>query len=172
MRLRDVGFLLILVGLVLIVTGVAINFSFHGTSSITVTTTEVAEHTHYQDGLYVTIIPSNMTRQETTMNVFSNFTGPINVTVLIPVKYISNLNMTVIHNYGIEASQNVNGNIYFNTVPPGSCAFAESVNNCTGMIIEPEVPLEISGITFPGAILLFVGFVVVIVSLFDRTRHR
>ncbi len=175
MCLRKVGYLVIAVGIVLIVSGVAINPYFHNISSSTITNARFAQYTHYDNGFYETIIPSNMTTQTTSIDVavIPTSNGPGNVSFLVPVKDLSTLNHTNVHEFGIKPSNNDSANIYFNSVPAGSYAFVESQNNSLGMSIVPEIPLDIGGIlAFVGAALIVSGFVITILSLAIRRKNR
>ncbi|MEM3676469.1 MAG: hypothetical protein QXV22_05370, partial [Thermoplasmataceae archaeon] len=91
MRFRKVGYLVIVVGIVLFISGVAINPYFHNISSSTITTARFSQLTHYEDGFYETIIPSNMTAQITSIDIAVNPTsnGPGNVSYLVPVEDLS-----------------------------------------------------------------------------------
>ncbi len=175
MHIRTVGFTLIVIGMLMFVSGVVINPNFHNLSSQTITTEEFANYTHYDNGLYVTMIPSNMTAQTTCIDVFVNPTssGPGNISVLAPIHDLSKLRLSNVHDLGIKPSSNDSENIWFNDVPAGSYVFVESQNNSKAMSITPSVPLITAGVlTFIGAILIFVGFVIAILSIFIRRRER
>ena len=175
MHLRKVGYLVIVVGIVLVVSGVAINPYFHNISSSTITTARFSQFTHYDNGFYETIIPSNMTAQITSIDIAVDPTsnGPGNVSYLVPVKDLSGLNYSNVQKFGIKPSNNDSANIYFNSVPAGSYAFVESQNNSLGMSVVPEIPLDIGGIlTFAGAALIVSGFVIAILSVALRRRIR
>lgn len=174
MHLRKVGYLVIVVGIVPVISGVAINSYFHNISSSTVTTVKFSQFTHYDNGFYETIIPSNMTAQITNIDVAVNPTsnGPGNVSYLVPVKDLSGLNYSNVQKFGIKPSNNDSANIYFNSVPAGSYAFVESQNNSLGMSVVPEIPLDVGGIlTFVGATLILSGFVIVILSFAIGRRN-
>ncbi|QRF74775.1 hypothetical protein Thermo_00265 [Thermoplasmatales archaeon] len=174
MHLRKVWYFVIVVGIVLVVSGVAINPYFHNISSSTITTAKFSQLTHYDNGFYETIIPSNMTAQITSIDVAVNPTsnGPGNVSLLVPVKDLSSLNYSNVQKLGIKPSNNDSADIYFNSVPVGSYAFVESQNNSLGMSIVPEIPLDIGGtLTFVGTALILSGFVIIILSFAIGRRN-
>ena len=174
MHLRKVGYFVIVIGVVLVVSGIAINPYFHNISSRTITTARFAQFTHFDNGFYETTIPSNMTTQTTSIDIAVNPTsnGPGNVSLLVPVKDLSTLNYSNVQEFGIKQSGNDSANIYFNNVPAGSYAFVESQNNSLGMSIVPEKPLDVGGIlTFVGAVLIVSGLVTTILSVAIRRRN-
>jgi uncharacterized membrane protein len=173
MRLLKIGILIIAVGFLLLVSGVTINPNFHNISSTTITTARFHQLTRYDNGFYVTEIPSNMTSQATDWDIIvnPNSDGPGNVSCLIPMKDLSNLSYYTLHKFGIKPSNNDSANIWFNNVPKGSYAFVEAQNNSLGLSIVPEIPLDVGGIlAFAGAVLIFSGFVITIIAIVDRRR--
>ena len=72
MHFRTVGFTLIVIGMLMFGSGVVTNPFFHDPSSHTITTEEFANYTHLDNGLYVTIIPSNMTTETTCIDIAVN----------------------------------------------------------------------------------------------------
>ncbi|QRF75443.1 hypothetical protein Thermo_00943 [Thermoplasmatales archaeon] len=176
MRLGRVAYILIVAGMFLFILGVGINPYLHDmNSSGTITTARFSQLTYYENGLYVTIIPSNMTEQMTSMDVAvnPNSSGPGNVSLLVLVKDLPTLNYSNAQNFGIKPSNNDSANIWFDNVPPGSYAFVESQNNSMAMIVDPQIPLDTAGVlTFVGAALIFSGFVIFIVSFATRGRRR
>ncbi len=152
MLIKKIWIILIVIGIVLIIAGVAINPNFHdgqpGNGAIT--TTKFMQYTHYSNGVYETIIPSNMTTETTCMDMVMKGSayGPAHPSFLVPVKDLPQINSTNVQKYAISKPTNNSnaGNAYFNNVPPGSYAFIESKNNSLGIIITPKVPNEVSGI--------------------------
>ncbi|MHB1471083.1 MAG: hypothetical protein ACYCSA_04050 [Thermoplasmataceae archaeon] len=175
MHFRTVGFTLIVIGMLMFGSGVVTNPFFHDPSSHTITTEEFANYTHLDNGLYVTIIPSNMTTETTCIDIAVNpaSDGPGNISYLIPVKDLSIINYSNVQEFGIKESNNDSANIWFNGVPLGSYAFVESQNNSLGMSVVPELPLDVGGIlTFVGAAMIVSGFIITVLSVAIRRTNR
>ncbi len=169
MRLRKVGILVIAVGFLLLVSGVTINPYFHSSTSIT--SPEYSNLTHPDNGFFVTVILSNMTKQTTDIGLILNFStgAPGNASILIPVKDLSNLSYYTLEKFGIKPSSNDSGVINFNNVPPGSYALVESHSARQLIDIDPTIQLDAGGIlAFAGAVLILAGFVITIFAIVNR----
>jgi len=99
--------------------------------------------------------------------------GSPNVSLLVPMKYLSKINSTNIRQYGINESSNDSADVWFNNVPAGTYALVESQNDSLVVVASPQIPLELGGIlTFVGAALIVSGFVITILSVAIRRRNR
>lgn len=165
------GYLIIAVGFLLLVSGVRINPYFHSSTSITAP--EYYNLTHPDNGFFVTVIPSNMTKQSADIGLILNFStgAPGNVSILIPVKDLSNLSYYTLGKFGIKPSSNDSSVINFNNVSPGSYALVEYHSAPQLITIDPAIQLYVGGILADsGAVLIFAGFVIIIISVVDRRR--
>ncbi|OWP55944.1 MAG: hypothetical protein B2I17_08100 [Thermoplasmatales archaeon B_DKE] len=172
MHLRKVGYLVIVIGIALAFSGVMVNPNFHSTPSTTFLT---PKYTEYKEGFYETPIPSNMTTQTTDIMVGlkSPDNGSPNVSLLVPMKYLSKINSTNIQQYGLNESSNDSADVWFNNVPAGTYALVESQNDSLVVVASPQIPLELGGaLTFVGAALIVSGFVITILSVAIRRRNR
>ncbi|MHB8561774.1 MAG: hypothetical protein ACYDAP_11560 [Thermoplasmataceae archaeon] len=172
MHFRTVGFTLIVIGMLMFGSGVAINPNFHGISSTTFLT---PHYTEYKEGFFEIPIPSNMTTQTTDILVGlkAPYNGSPGISLLVPVKYLSKINSSNIQQFGIKQSNNDSADIWFNNVPAGTYALVESQNDSLVIVVSPQIPLVVGGIlTFVGAAMIVSGFIITVLSVAIRRTNR
>ncbi len=172
MHFRTVGFTLIVIGMLMFGSGVAINPNFHDTSSTTFLT---PRYTEYKEGFYEIPIPSNITTRTTDILVGlkAPYNGSPSISLLVPVKYLSKINSSNIQQFGIKQSNNDSADIWFNNVPAGTYALVESQNDSLVIVVSPQIPLVVGGIlTFVGAAMIASGFIITVLSVAIRRTNR
>lgn len=161
--------IILIVGLSFIVVSVFFNPNFHGTSSEIF---PASKYTTYENGLYVTMIPSNLTYSgENDLgfginSTISSFPGTEQY-ALVPVSKLTYVNASNYKEFDVAHSVNTTQDVDFNNVPAGSYAYVTPQNNVLSFVVTPVSGLEIAGITggiglytsIIGIILLIIGVV-------------
>lgn len=166
----NVGVLIFIVGIALFSASLIINPYFHGNSSNIYFT---FNYTKEENGLYVTSLPVNLTGQEFDIMFIPNtsLNRLPSQFALIPQSDISGINASNYNHFNVAEPTNNTADIYYNNVPKGAYALVEPKNDFIAFTVTPTVPLDIAGyMSFSGGAAAFVGFIVVIVSLFLRRK--
>ena len=168
-----IAVILIILGMALIVVSISLSPNFNGTGSKIF---PASKYTVYENGLYVTMIPPNLTSYgrnglEFAINsTASSFPGTEQY-ALVPVSKLPLLNASNYMEFNVAQSRNTTQDVSFNNVPPGSYAYVTPQNNVLSFVVTPETNEGLAGIVGGiGALFSIAGVVLLAVSVVLRRR--
>ena len=152
-----IAVILIIFGVALISVSISLNPNFNGTGSKIF---PASKYTVYDNGVYVTRIPPNLTSYgmnglEFAINSTSSSFPGTEQYALVPVSKLPLLNASNYMEFNVAQSRNTTQDVSFYNVPPGSYAYVTPQNNVLTFVVTPETNEGLVGIV--GGIGLFIS---------------